>query len=476
MLSKYSKLAVAAAIAGACGYVSAGTINVTGNSAGNDYSIEGAALNTTTVSITRAASVVLGSGARKDVDEIKLILSGTAKFESAAAGAVSVICTSGALRNNELASPSGTLVFRPSTSVNSGATCGFTALSVVIDSFTAAGTYTLGATSTNSGGTSNETISTLSGGSNVVASASSQIVSLTAPTVLNGTVDFQNQLGLGFASSGADTVSGVTGYADEFGLLLTTKETQNSYAGALSMQFAINAESGKDFSFLCNSDVPTVLNSSNATATYGGTSGINATINSNCNQISVNGNVTLVAGTTLYPLRVGFGATSQTPSTGVVIKSMTFPTTVATAKIRSSLVETSSALTVGTWSSNGSTVEIPYMPINTTAGASRIDPVIVISNRSAAEGSISATVRNETGASCSIGQSVLGSIAAQSTKSIGGAIRDAIAGSTCSTLGTVEKVSVTLSVTLPSTTTEVYSGYTVGSTNRVTVVNSSNGK
>jgi hypothetical protein len=117
------------------------------------------------------------------------------------------------------------------------------------------------------------------------------------------------------------------------------------------------------------------------------------------------------------------------------------------------------------------------MPINTTVGAGKIDPVIVVSNRSASTGTISATVRDEAGNSCALTDAQLGSVAGNRTKSIGGLIRDAVSGSTCPTINTAntQRLSITLTVTLPSGSTDVYSGYTVGGSSRVTVVNSSNG-
>jgi len=59
---------------------------------------------------------------------------------------------------------------------------------------------------------------------------------------------------------------------------------------------------------------------------------------------------------------------------------------------------------------------------------------------------------------------------------LGGLVKTAM--SNCANLSqtSTEKLYITITATLPDTSTSFYSGYTVGGSSRVTVVNSSNGK
>lgn len=474
MLRKYSKYAVAAAIAGTCGYASAATISASATNSA-PYSVEGAATGTNPVA---AADVTFSKNLRVG-DELRLVLDNSALFESIdAAGDVSFACEGGigvTLSPNLATGESSTVSFAvtgvSSGETTAGATCSFISLQVSSASLTSAGDVSMGGGVFDSAGNTYDAITAASTGSAKVLSIRSQVASISVSTAFNGVVDFQDSLGYGFET---DDGSSITGNSDNLTLTVTGRDTLNSFGSPLSLTFAIAAESGKSFAWLCTGNPSTILNSSAATGRVASSSGAATTVNAGCTSISVTDTFSLTAAGTATS-SVEFGASSATPSAGLTIEPMTFPTLVATVTQGASSRAVSSALTVGSWTSNGSTVQIPYMPINTTAGSSKIDPVIIISNRSTATGTINATVRDEDGNSCSISDSVLGSIAGGRTKSIGGSIRDAIAGTTCSTLGSVEKVSVTLTITLPSGSTEVYSGYTVGGGDRVTVVNSSNG-
>jgi len=475
MLSKYSKFAVAAAIAGTCGYASAATLVVNSGGGTTVYSVEGAVANGASNNFDAKVSVTFDKSLRTG-DEIRFSLTG-GRFESLAAGQLSVSCAADGLviASNRVSTSAAEITLgvtgTSSGETTAGTVCTFASMAVAVDSFTTAGNINIDGGVFDAGGNSYDAM-TSTGTNARIASAGSQYTAISVSTALNGVVDFQDSLGYGFAATDG-ALTGVAGSTDQLTLTVTSRDTANSFTGSASIQFALAAESGKTFGFLCTGTPATVLNSSLATGRVGTSSGAGSTINSACTSISVNDNLT--NGLT-DSVNIGFGSSQATPSVGVTIEPMTFPSLVATVKIGATTVATSGALTVGSWTSNGSTVQIPYMPVNTTAGSSKIDPVIIISNRSNAVGSISATVRDEDGNSCAISESVLGTIGATRTKSVGGAIRDAIAGSGCATLGSVEKVAITLTVTLPSGSTEVYSGYTVGGSSRVTVVNSSNGR
>jgi len=482
MIKKYGKAALVAAIAGSCGYVSAGTVTVTTPVPVAGVSLEGASAGRvplTTVAVTLGETHIVN-------DKVELVLTG-ARFATFAAGAISVACTSGDfLLESQLSSASSTAsftIFSKSAGVTSiGKTCTFSNLEVLGSSISSAGTVTL-KSQKNSGGT----ISDVSASATAFTVAS-QFGTAVVLSALNGVIDYQNHLGLGFAAD-----DGKTSFANHSGkmdsLVLRIPSTADMYlsnASTMSVVFALSAASGKTFSFLddggsCGTSASLNRATSNGRAAVqvgsGASSILQLTINATCTTVTYTGTAIGPFTGTDRDIALEFGHKSATPSTGVVIEPMVFPEATVTISQGATQRKQTTGLLPGSWTSNGSTVQIPYMPVNATAGAGKIDPVIIISNRSTATGAISATVRNEAGATCALTDATLGTIAGNRTKSVGGLIRDAVAGSTCPTIdaSSTQRLSITLNVTLPSGSTEVYSGYTVGGADRVTVVNSSNG-
>jgi len=479
MIKTYGKAALVAAIAGSCGYVSAATVVVTDDAGGANVSLEGASagrIALTTVVLTMGDVYQVG-------DRVTLSLGGStgAKFATYAGNAPSITCTSGdfVIESPALTSAAATadfVVSGKSANVTSiGKVCTFASLAVLGSSITSSGVVSISSSKTVGTGTD-------AGSAVTVLTVASQIAGITVLSALNGIVDYQNSLGLTFASDDGGVATNLGGNGDQLTLQITSNDGMYlSTIGALSVTFSLAAASGKTFTFLddngsCGTSALLNRGTSSGRVGFGGGATNSLTINAACTALSYVGTTSALTGTA-RTVSLEFGHKDATPSTGVVIDPMVFPSLVATVSQGSSTRFTSAALNPGTWTSNGSTVQIPYMPINSTAGAGKIDPVIIISNRSAATGSITATLRDESGNTCSLTDAQLGTIAGNRTKSIGGTIRDAAAGSSCPTLNVAggEKLSITLTVTLPSGSTEVYSGYTVGGANRVTVVNSSNG-
>jgi len=431
MIKKYGKAAVIAAIAGSCGYVSAATISATSAATTNVVSLEGVATtaNATATIAINPISMTMGETYFAQ-DRIELVLSGAnARFASYGPSGVtpSVTCNgTDFLLESSLSTPGNTAsftIYQKSAGVTSiGKVCSFASLAVLASSLTSSGDVTISSRRV-SAGVNSDTGVAASTGANKLFSVGSQITGVTVLSALNGVVDFQSSLGLGFAAD-----DGIT----------ANRSTSNGRVAATAGAVTINAA---------------------------------------CTAISYSNNSLQNLTGTAQTIKLEFGHKSTTPSTGVVIEPMVFPSFDATISQGATTRATGAGLLPGTWTSNGSTVQIPYMPINSTAGAGKIDPVIVISNRSAATGTITATLRDEAGNTCALTDAALGTIAGNRTKSIGGLIRDAAAGSSCPTLNVAggERLSITLNVTLPSGSTEVYSGYTVGGADRVTVVNSSNG-
>jgi len=466
-----------AAIAGSCGYASASTVTVADAAGGTDVSREGASASSASIDLT---TVTFELGDIYQVgDRVRLTLGGTpgAKFATYGANAPSISCTSGdfIIESPALTSAAASAEFAisaKSANVTSiGKVCTFKSLAVLASSIGSTGTATLSAAKTDGVDPSSAV---------TVMTVVSQIASVSVLSALNGVVDYQNSLGLGFATDDGGSGS-IAGKGDQLSLsVASTGSTYLSTTAAFSVNFVLAAQSGKTFGFLDDAGSCGTSAVTNRT-TSSGRIGVNTgsiTINPACTSLTYSGQLSNLTGTA-QTISVEFGHKSQTPSTGIVIEPQTFQTILPTVEqgARGTRNTAQAAISPGAWTSNGSTTQIPYMPLNSTAGAGKIDPVIVISNRSTATGVITATLRDEAGNTCSLTESTLGTIAGGSTKSIGGTIRDAVAGSTCSTLDGAggEKLSITLTVTLPSGSTEVYSGYTVGGSSRVTVVNSSNG-
>jgi len=479
MIKNYGKAALIAAIAGSCGYVSAATLTVAAAPTA-DVSLEGASQGSIaldTVTLTFGDVYQVG-------DRITFSLDGStgARFTSMAGNMPSITCAGGdfVIETPVAGSSSSTAVFvisGKSANVTSiGKTCTFASLAVLGSSITSAGVVSLSSSKTQGVGTD-------AAPAVRAFTVASQIASVSVLSALNGVVDYQNNLGLTFATDDAGVATNIPGNGDQLTIAITsTNGMWLSTTAALTVNFSLAAASGRGFNFLDDAGscgTSALLNSTTSNGRVGFTGAGGAlntlTINAACNTLTYVGTTGALTGTT-RTISLEFGHKDATPSTGAVIDPMTFPAMNVTVQ-QGSTTRSQTSVLPGAWTSNGSIVQIPYMPINTTVGAGKIDPVIVVSNRSASTGTISATVRDEAGNSCALTDAQLGSVAGNRTKSIGGLIRDAVSGSTCPTINTAntQRLSITLTVTLPSGSTDVYSGYTVGGSSRVTVVNSSNG-
>ena len=475
MISSITKKLTLVAVASACGYASAATISHTVLS--GNYSIEKASNSATTGALTlNNVSVTMGAFQSRD-SVLQLQLSG-ARFVSGTVSSVSVTCTS----NNlvlDVGSPSASsstwdFGITGTSGSTSSAVCSFASLAILRSSMTSAGVVTIssGVKRTSDTAYTYDPSTTAA----QVASTGSQIVSVAISTAFNGVVDYQSKQGYGFVTNDGT-------YGDILGITVTTRDTADSFTGALSVNFALSAEAGKSFAFLdaeaCGvaGKTPILTTSRSTAAGYARATGLSATndltINSTCTTLTYVGTGTFNANA---QINLELGHQSSTPSTGVVIEPMTFPSTTVTVSqgATSRGASSGTGAVTGSWTSNGATVVIPYMPINLSAGTSSIDPVITVANRSSLTGVLTGTMRDEDGNSCTLDN--LGSIGATRTKNLGGLVKAAFAA--CSNLSqtSTERMYITITATLPDSTTTFFSGYTVGSSSRVSVVNSTNGK
>ncbi len=481
MFRSYGKAAVIAAVAASCGYAGAATITVT-PSVTADVSLEGTVQNPTTAINLGTVDLAMGAFQTRD-SIIRLSLGGIsgAKFVSSSASTVSVACTNGniVLDVATVTTASGTLDFgiASTSGSTSSLSCSFSSLAVSAGTLASTGTLTI-----QSGvkRVSDTDFTYDTAAAKTLLTVASQISSITVLSALNGVVDYSNQEGLGFEADDAN--SNIAGNADNLIVRIGSKsDVTLTAASALTVKFAINAASGKTFAWLddaAGSLTPSLNRSTSSgkidvAATAGGTA-TNASLTINATRDVLTFKATGVFTGTAVDYTIAFGHKSATPSTGVAIEPMEFPAVAATVEQGAS-VRASGTLSVGEWTSNGTTVKIPYMPINTTAGSSKIDPIIVVSNRSSVVGTVTVNVINANGDSCS---GSLGTINGGSTKSFGGALRTLLQSSACAAdfdTSTTQALNISLTATLPEGSTEVFTGYNAES-GRVTVVNDSNGK
>jgi hypothetical protein len=472
MFRSYGKAAVIAAVAASCGYAGAATISVSGGPGGTNVSAEGAAVSTSSISF--GVNVNMASFQSRD-NVIRLSLGGlsSARFATFNASAPSVVCkgpngvgTPIEVDVTQNASRSSTWDFGISltSGTTSNASCAFTSLAVVASTL---GTGTLTVQSAVKRVSDSDFTYDTATAANVLT-VSSQITSISVLSALNGVVDYTDQQGLGFDDTGADTASGLPtdglGYADNLVIRVASQDGMIlSTASALTFTLNIEAESGKTFAWL-DSDSDRRLNNSTSTGRI--SQGTSVTLDVDQNTITFVS--TGVFTGTSRDFTVSFAHKSRTPSTGIAISPMTFAPASATVSTL-----TNNALTVGSWTSNGTTVKIPYMPINTTPGSAKIDPIIVLTNRSSVTGTVTVNIVNARGESCT---GSLGTISAGQTKSLGGApLRAVLAGCSTYSAANGESLNISLTATLPASTTELFTGYNAD-TGRVTVVNSLNGK
>jgi|NOAtaT_7_FD_contig_81_2400364_length_1572_multi_4_in_0_out_0_1 hypothetical protein len=490
MKNLYMKSAVVAAVAAACAYAGAATVGpqsnvTTGLTVGSTrVSLEGAKLATTvgntgnafvfSATVTTAVSHFAG-------DEWQLTLSnGT---WSATTITPSVACGgTDPIRLDTLPTISGNVLTYTVASVSgttSGVQCVFNSLAVGARSLSAGNVAVTFAARRGASGAYDRDLGATATAN--VFSVRSQLGTIEVLSALNGVVDYQAAAGKGFA---ADDGTAIDGKEDVLSIRLNaaTTETAFSLTGTASLNIVLNAESGKKFSFLdANGDGSCTAQEWAATTTHSGrvTPTGDVTINPTCTVLTFNSSVNVpgVGGATTYS--TAFGSKFATPSVGTVGQTIT-PMDFAsdsTARFDASSTNliASTTFDAGAWTSNGSTVNIPYMPVNTTAAA-RIAPVIYVTNRSLVSGPATATMRNDAGTECTVS---LGTIGAQRITNISNLINDAVrtcydTSAAAQTAG--HRLNITITASLPSADTEVYSAFTVGGTSRVSVVNSSNGK
>jgi len=476
--TKISSGLVAVAVAASCGYVSAATVTAAGGV--DRISKQGAASAATAgaTSMTMLGAVVKLAGSYNQNDELTISLSGQGQFGALNTGNMSkVACVqtagSGIVTFQFLSRGDANTItyFAESTPGTSSVAseCTFNSLGILNSSLTTTGSNTSIAISGKKSGTGspfdNETTSAATLGSVVDQYTVSRV------SAFDGEIDVSTGR-LTFTNGTGDTAtSEVAGSRDSLAFRVVNESGITTAATAGSLSVSITAPSG--WSFL-DTDGNGVIDTA-ATRT----GAITATT-----AAPLAGDVTLSSATVLryssntladavHTITVG---RRTTDNTGTAFEAQTFSSTGVSIAAGSSAAAVAASLTPGTWTLNGTTVQVPYMPYGTS-----IDQNIRISNRSTQTAGVTVQARNALGTLCGAATLAGVTVGANQVKDITADVKTYV-NNCFSTASDAPNHRVSLSITtnLPSAQTEVYTGFTVNSTttgpSRVSVTNSSNGK
>jgi len=137
---------------------------------------------------------------------------------------------------------------------------------------------------------------------------------------------------------------------------------------------------------------------------------------------------------------------------------------------------------LGTWTTNGTTIDVPYMPFGQVSPA--ISHVITLNNRSGSAGAIRVSAWRaagtyggvtQTAVACGTQNFSLGTIDAATVKNITSEVTNYVQ-STCGWGTGQTRVALRFDVATPAASTELYSSFTIDGTRSNVVVNSSNGR
>jgi len=486
MKTLVSKGLVAAAVATACTYMVpaefASAATLSGGIAGTNHSREGLAAAASTAIVTIAPISYVSGTTMIAGDRVRLTIGGSAVTATATGGvnpADTVCGTNGTGQFSlEFAAFSGntaTFLVKDVSGTTNSRSCAFLSLGVLANSISSSTTVsaTSGKAPFGSSNFNEDTAAAL-----VLLSTSAQY-SLSLQTALNGIVDYTatTNSGLNF-STGDDST--LVGNEDILQVKLQTAAgLLNSVGTAGSVRFTLTA--AKDFKFLDNNGDGTCTA---ADLTVSGAKGVfikptNASaatysINSTCTVITVEstGSMPVDGGEYTLGLALGRDTAAASVTTGIKIEPQDFAnTSVVLTRSTTGVTTTSATYDAGEWTQNGASYIIPYMPYNSSA-TNRIDPTLYVTNRGTSSAVVTASARNESGVACT--DMALGSVNATSTRNVGPNLATAL--DACYGAGTSQRLYITVNVATASGNTEVYSGFNVGGSSRVSVTNSSNGK
>lgn len=467
-----SKVIVGAAVAGACGYVSAATIT-----AGdvNRYSLEGIQVAPAATNIdTGALNVVLGQAYVLN-DTMELSIAG-ASFASVDQASASFSC--GAAPNTTTftivtaSSSSSLLTYVANTpaGIVPGQTCVIPSLVITAGSVAGAGDITVSSVSKKAA-----TLASFDTGAAAKVASVGNAWTVTSTTVFDGVIDVQNNR-LIFAS-GSGPLSNLGGAADaqdSFAVSINVDTTRTNVA-AVTGTMALTLTGSVGFGFLVDPVTDTAGTCSiggngaaTASSPIGGVASTGIATANSCTQVVVVV-PTVAAGSYTVTLGRGAATAGLTTANSTVFSEQTYTSAVALSMgTGTRLASVNGSPAAGAWTINGTTVNIPYLPVN-----ANIDLVVNIANRSSQTGPVTFTAWNASGTSCT---GSLGSVTANQNMSVGSTLKSALLACTGTGWAGATRATVQIVIPTPRATTAVNTSFSASDgKSRSVVVNDTNG-
>ena len=262
-------------------------------------------------------------------------------------------------------------------------------------------------------------------------------------TVANAVIDVNTER-LDFTPVAADTI-----------VVTTVNDTGANNAGADATLDSVSITVTGDFAWV-NTDDDATCEAGEYAAYVAVNNGYTLTGAADCTSVTLSDSTGPAVGATTLTLDPN-GTTNQAISLQSFTAAVDFGWTSGTAG-----TETDAAVTAGSWTLNGASVFIPYMPYGTG-----ISQIIYSSNTGGQTGEATVDWQDNLGNDGSFSIGNVGPGVTQLSGLIATGLTNAGAGS---------KVSMTITFNLPAAAVQVYSAYNVNGTDRGTVVNDSNGK
>ncbi len=471
-----SKVFVAAAVAGACGYAAAATITVPVQT--QPFSRQGAQLLAATpTSYTSISPTVTIQDGYVNLDTMRFTSPSGAGFASADAGGhtAAFTCSTGGTSSvvftyTSASSSSSTVVYTSATPTAStaGMSCVIPSINVRNNSLTSLGNVTLAVA-----GIKTTTALTFDTSAAVaVATVVDQFtVGASSTDSFNGVIDVSASR-LSFSQGASTAGVGTLTHYDTFSITVTSANTALSVtAGTMTLTLT----AGTSFAFLQEPDGQTGGGSCSATAGTGqaaatstavaGSVSLGLTNSGACNVMTVSF-ATVAAGT--YTVGLGrVGTPITTNSSAFAPQSYTAGASLGNSAV--TLATLASGTAAGSWGLNGTFVNIPYVPIS-----SAINLQVLMANRSTQTGTVTFTAWNASGTSCT---GTLGTVFPTSQASFGSSLRAALQACTGTGWAGASGAVVQLLSTTPSADTEVHSAFSAtDGASRQVLINSTQGR
>lgn len=465
-----SKVIVGAAVASACGYAAAATIAKDTGTAVTAYSLQSLQITPAATQINLGSANILLGQAYVLNDTLELSATG-GSFGSADRHTSTFTCANGAgnsvVFNIVSSSTSASLVTYVSLTpagVTPGQSCVIPTLMFSASSLAQAGDISVSSISKKAA-----TLASFdTGAAGKLGSVQSEFT-VAGTSALDAVIDVQSGR-ITFASNTENPAANGFNSADQFSFSI------NRVAGltaptAITGTMVLTLTAGSSFGYLADpgdGSCSVAAGNGQAGATAVGLSGATTVsvspTSGTCNVLTVTTS-TVAAG--LYTVALGRTA-NATAAVSTPYTQQGYTASVALTSGATSLA--SGTPTAGSWSINGTTVNIPYVPV----GAANLQ--VFVANRSSQTGAVNFTAWNASGTSCT---GTLGTIDSNANGSYGTALKNALVGCTGNGWAgsSTGRATVQIVTPTPSTSTTVHSAFSVSDTvSRGIVINDTNGK